>query len=60
MKNEEMHSMPGSGTDPHVEVCVCMRSLQPEPVDFPFLGLLADLKERLLGLQWMSSPEHRS
>lgn len=55
-----MHSMPGSGIDPHVEVCVCMSSLQLEPMDFPFLRLLADLKERLLGLQWMSSPEHRS
>lgn len=55
-----MQSVSGSGTDPDVEVCACMRSLQPEPVDFPFLRLLADLKERLLGLQWMSPPEHRS
>lgn len=55
-----MHSVSGSGIDPHVEVCVCMRSLQSEPMDLPFLRLLADLKERLLGLQWVSSPEHRS
>lgn len=37
VKNEEMHSVSGSGTDPHVQVCAYMRSLEPEPTASPFL-----------------------
>lgn len=28
--------MPRSGTDPHIQVCVCMRSLEQEPAGFTF------------------------
>lgn len=60
IKNEEMHSVSGSGTDPHVQVCACMRSLEPEPMASPFLRLLAASEKRLLGLQRVTSAEHGS
>lgn len=60
IKNEEMHNVSGSGTDPHIQVCACMRSLKPEPKASPFLRLLAASEKKLLGLQWVTSPQHRS
>jgi len=53
-------SVCGSCAYPHVQVCACIRSLEPKPVASPFLRLLDALEKRLLGLQWVTLPEHRS
>lgn len=48
IKNEEMHSISGSGTDPHVQVRAYKIFLDPQPIAFPFLRLLAAMEKRPL------------
>lgn len=49
VKNEDTHNVPRSGTDPHIQVCACMRSLEQEPTGFTFPQALSCIGEKAPG-----------